>query len=145
VIALKDIQEATRALIAAHATFAATAAARVILDNGKKTKEIAEALREEPGFAIVILAPLEGDLEAQANKLAIVDALLAVSVQVNPTVSELDVLQLGADVKSALTNVTNPIHPENRFTLDEGKPFMIVTDDPGLREYFWFFRRKASL
>jgi hypothetical protein len=148
-IALVDVQMTARGLIAAHATFSALAAARVLpltKATSGKTRSLEEsAIRTSPGWVVNVHPVIDGDTTDQAAKTAVVDAGVAVSVAMNPKFTVADIDQLGADLKDALTNVANPAVPSDRFYIDPDKAFVIVTDDEGLREYMWFFRRKCVL
>ena len=138
-INITEVQTAAQTAIAAAAYFTGRT---VLLDNGKIQQQEEDAL-QDVGECVVVGPLLDGDLTGQGSGAGLLRVGLAVHYEVNPKLSETNVLEMYQKGTAALLAYSVD-DKRNNFSLAQAA-FVISVDDQGLRVYTAFYEKLAAL
>ena len=152
-IALKDIQQTARDLIKAGPSDDTTyfADETVVVDVGLSRDDIENALATR-GFCVAVNVPLMASIYQNSPGGTLLDVVIPIDVQVNPTVNAEDGTGAQKNILEALGNIFTALreYAENdeadRFELLEGDQggYQLVTLDSGLLMYVMLFKKLCA-
>lgn len=143
-IALKNVQEKERELIAASAAWAvpATFSGQIVLvDDGKQHDAEQLALREV-GYVCTALFPMDATTISQGGTAAIIDAKCGLWIAWNPEKAASNIFDLIEAAKVALLGYS-PDNPNDRFKIDP-EPLLLNVMDEGLLAFNLFFSKRCA-
>ena len=151
-IALKDIQQTARDLIKAGPSddTAYFADETVVVDVGLSRDDIENALATR-GFCVAVNVPLMATIYQNSPGGTLLEAVLPVDVQVNPSVNA-EATGAGKNILEALGNIFTALREysesdeADRFELLEGEQggYQLVTLDSGLLMYVMLFKKLCA-
>lgn len=144
--ALKDIQETTRATIAAGTFFAGW---HIISEDGTKHDEIEAVLTSGPGRLVVVDPPHKGVTFREAPGSAIVMVTMDVSLIFNPKVNAAQPVVTNyaeaiAKLSATILAYGSESEEANRYEAADNF-FQLVVTDEGLVHYLLSFQKLVSL